>query len=114
MQPFKVQAGQRDAAAVIFPICHTSEVQILSDGSHWFAGLPVSVFAGIYSGWTAHLDAQSMQAGLHYMLCLDLDGVLWMAFGCHVVPHGAAVLRFEVQVIFQIFQKSWVKHDLKI
>ena len=25
--------------------------------------------------WTAHLDAQSLQAGLHYMLCVDLDGV---------------------------------------
>lgn len=25
--------------------------------------------------WTAHLDAQSLQSGLHYMLCVDLDGV---------------------------------------
>lgn len=32
--------------------------------------------------WTAHLDAQSLQAGLHYMLCVDLDGVPLVALDC--------------------------------
>ena len=43
-----------------------------------------------------------------------LFGFGWSSLDGIWVPHGAAVLRFEVQVIFQIFQKSWVKHDLKI
>ena len=41
--------------------------------------LSLSCVPGTYSAWTAHLDTQSLQAGVHYMLCVDLDGVPWTA-----------------------------------
>ena len=131
VQPFKVQAGQMLPSCpdfcwlslyVVCFCCHlVRHGQTVSLICHTDGGMvreirraPPSVWrAGSESGWTAHLDAQSMQAGVHYMLCLDLDGVLWMAFGCRWSEIWSSSFHF-----FMWFSRShlwnFVKLDLKI
>ena len=82
--------------AVIFPICHTSEVQILPDGSHWFAGLPVLCVRRNLFGMdrTFGRADYASRGALHALFGFgwsSLDGI-WVPHGatwCHMVPHGA-------------------------
>ncbi len=58
--------------------------------------------------WTAHLDAQSLQAGLHYMLCVDLDGVPLVAFSCRCFFAKHDSLRYHV--LSTITMKSEIRN----